>query len=202
MIVMIIELIRQFYDMPRCFRIMGNNGTERYIQYSNQGIVPQAQGVEMGVDMGFRKPLFDIEVSAQKQSPYSKMSQNDLALQFYQVGFFNPQMADQALACLDMMDFDRKEFIMQKISQNGGMYQQMMMMQRQMMQLGAMVDQMRGSNEITQGLANQFGMQMPQISGGTPANAEKSEALGGESVGEPTITKKARQRVAESTSPT
>jgi len=203
MIVMIIELIRQFYDMPRCFRIMGENGAERYVQYSNQGIVPQAQGVEMGVDMGFRKPLFDIEVSAQKQSPYSKMSQNDLALQFYQVGFFNPQMADQALACLDMMDFDRKEFIMQKISQNGGMYQQMMMMQQQMMQLGAMVDQMKGSNEITQGLANQFGMPMPQMSGGASANAQKSEALGGESgAGEPSITKKARQRVAESTSPT
>jgi hypothetical protein len=203
MIVMIIELIRQFYDMPRCFRIMGENGAERYVQYSNQGIVAQAQGVEMGVDMGFRKPLFDIEVSAQKQSPYSKMAQNDLALQFYNAGFFNPQMADQALACLDMMDFDRKEFITQKISQNGGMYQQMMMMKQQMMQLGAMVDQMRGSTEITQGLANQFGMQMPQMSGGASANAEKTEALGGESgVGEPSITKKARQRVAESTSPT
>lgn len=203
MIVMVIELIRQFYDMPRCFRIMGENGAERYVQYSNQGIVAQAQGVEMGVDMGFRKPLFDIEVSAQKQSPYSKMAQNDLALQFYNAGFFNPQTADQALACLDMMDFDRKEFIMQKISQNGGMYQQMMMMQQQMMQLGAMVDQMRGSTEITQGLANQFGIQMPQMSGGASANAEKTEALGGESgVGEPSITKKARQRVAESTSPT
>ena len=203
MIVMIIELIRQFYDMPRCFRIMGENGAERYVQYSNQGIVPQAQGVEMGVDMGFRKPLFDIEITAQKQSPYSKMAQNDLALQFFGAGFFNPQMADQALACLDMMDFDRKEFIMQKISQNGGMYQQIMMMQQQMMQLGAMVDQARGGNEITQGLANQFGIQMPQMGGGASANAEKTEALGGESgVGEPSITKKARQRVAESTSPT
>lgn len=202
MIVMVIELIRQFYDMPRCFRIMGENGAERYVQYSNQGIVPQPQGIEMGVDMGFRKPLFDIEITAQKQSPYSKMSQNDLALQFYQAGFFNPQMADQALACLDMMDFDRKEFIMQKISQNGGMYQQMLMMQQQMMQLGAMVDQSRGGNEITQSLAAQFGMPMPQASGGG-ASAQKSEALGGESgVGEPSITKKAKQRVAESTSPT
>ena len=203
MIVMVIELIRQFYDMPRCFRIMGENGAERYVQYSNQGIVPQAQGVEMGVDMGFRKPLFDIEVTAQKQSPYSKMAQNELALQFYQAGFFNPQMSDQALACLDMMDFDRKEFIMQKISQNGGMYQQMMMMQQQMMQLAAMVDQSRGGNEITQGLANQFGMQMPQMSGGASANVENTEALGGEaSGGESSHTKKARQRVAESTDPT
>lgn len=190
---MVIELIRQFYDMPRCFRIMGENGSMRYVQYSNAGITPQAQGVEFGTDMGFRLPLFDIEVTAQKQSPYSKMSQNELALQFFNAGFFNPQLADQALACLDMMDFDRKEFIMQKIAQNGGMYQQMM-------QLGAMVDQMHGGTEITAGLANQFGMQPPPNMGG--GNAKYSETLGGEKSSEPSTTKKARQRVAESTSPT
>ena len=201
MCLMVIELIRQFYDMPRCFRIMGENGTMRYVEYSNAGITPQFQGIEMGVDMGYRLPLFDIEVSAQKQSPYSKMSQNELALQFFGAGFFNPQMADQALACLDMMDFDRKEFIMQKIAQNGGMYQQMMMMQQQMMQLGAMVDQSRGGNEITMGLANQFGIQ-PPAPNGPVGGANKIEALGGEGTSEPPTTKKARQRVAEATSPT
>lgn len=202
--VMVIELIRQFYDLPRCFRIMGENGAARFVQYSNAGIQPQMQGVEMGVDMGYRLPLFDIEVTAQKQSPYSKMSQNELALQFYQAGFFNPQMADQALACLDMMDFDRKQFIMQKIAQNGGMYQQMLMMQQQMMALAAMVDQSRGGNEITASLANQFGMQMPQMTGASAdnANAEGTEALGGSENAESTNTKKARQRVADSTTPT
>ena len=139
--VMVIEMIRQFYDLPRCFRILGENGAARYVQYSNAGILPQAQGgVEFGVDTGYRLPMFDIEVTAQKQSPYSKMSQNEMALQFFGAGFFNPQIADQALACLDMMDFDRKEFVMQKIAQNGGMYQQMMAMQQQMMMLGAMVE--------------------------------------------------------------
>ena len=204
MVVMVIELIRQFYDMPRCFRIMGENGTARYVSYSNQGIAPQAQGVEFGVDMGVRVPLFDIEITAQKQSPYSKMAQNELALQFYQAGFFNPQMADQALACLDMMDFDRKEFIMQKVSQNGTMYQMMMQMQQQMMMLAQMVDSSRGGNEITAGLAQQFGMQMPQMVGGDiKADASQTEALGGDANGgESSTTKKARQRVAESTDPT
>lgn len=90
---------------------------------------------------------------------------------------------------------------MQKIAQNGGMYQQMMMMQQQMMQLGAMVDQANGGNEITMGLANQFGMQ-PPAPNGPAGGAKKSEALGGEGGSEPSTTKKARQRVAESTSPT
>ena len=204
MCVMIIELIRQFYDLPRCFRIMGENGAARYVQYSNAGIQPQFQGNDFGGDMGYRLPLFDIEVTAQKQSPYSKMSQNELALQFFGAGFFNPQIADQALACLDMMDFDRKHFIMQKIAQNGGMYQQMMAMQQQMIMLAQMVDQSRGSN-IAEQLMAQFGGGAPvaPIDGSAPgAKVEDTEALGGEGKGESTHTKKARQRVAESTSPT
>ena len=203
---MIVELIRQFYDMPRCFRIMGENGAARYVQYSNAGITPQFQGIEMGVDMGYRLPLFDIEVTAQKQSPYSKMSQNELALQFFGAGFFNPQIADQALACLEMMDFDRKHFIMQRIAKNGTMYQQMMMMQQQMMMLAQMVDQSRGTNEVAPAIAAQFGMEAPSApmgGGGEVAkNVEETEALGGNEGGEATNTKKARQRVADSTSPT
>lgn len=202
---MVIELIRQFYDLPRCFRIMGENGAQRFVQYSNAGITPQFQGIEMGVDMGYRTPLFDIEITAQKQSPYSKMSQNELALQFYQAGFFNPQMADQALACLDMMDFDRKQFIMQKIAQNGGMYQQMLMMQQQMLQLAQIVDQTKGTNIAEQIAAGITGgvAPAPAMGGEGPgANVDETEALGGNEKAEASNTKKARQRVAESTSPT
>lgn len=201
---MVIELIRQFYDLPRKFRILGENGTAQYIQYSNAGIQPQNQGIEMGVDMGFRMPVFDVEITAQKQSPYSKMSQNELALQFYSAGFFNPQMADQALACLDMMDFDRKEFIMQKIAQNGGMYQQMLQMQQQMLMLAQMVDQQRGSNLAEQIAAGITGSAAPMAIDGNPvSNIDQTEALGGsDGEAESSNTKKARQRVAESTSPT
>ena len=201
---MIIELIRQFYDMPRCFRIMGQNGTQRFVEYSNAGILPQMQGIEMGVDMGQRIPLFDIEITAQKQSPYSKMSQNELALQFYSAGFFNPQMADQALACLDMMDFDRKEFIMQKIAQNGGMFQQMILMQQQMLMMAQIVDQERGTNMAEQIAAGITGgaAPAPMMGDGPEPAAESNKNLGGEGSKEPATTKKARQRVAESTSPT
>ena len=189
-VLLVIELIRQFYDAPRYFRILGENGTQRFVQYSNKGIVPQPQGVDFGIDMGMRVPLFDVEVTAQKQSPYSKMSQNELALQFYKAGFFAPQQADQALLCLDMMDFDRKEFIMNKISQNGTMLQQMMM-------LAQMVDQMKHDPNmtITNSIAMQYGMQAPQ---GSTEEVNLPEGEGGE---ESSITKNARQRTAESTAP-
>ena len=122
-VVLVIELIRQFYDMPRCFRIVGQNGMQEFVRYTNQRLVAQAQGTEFGVELGYRLPLFDIEVSAQKASPYSKLNQNELALQFFGAGFFRPELAQQALACLDMMDFDRKDFIMQRIAENGARYQ-------------------------------------------------------------------------------
>ena len=179
-VLMVIELIRQFYDLPRCFRIIGENGTARFVEYSNANLQPQMQGIEMGVDMGYRLPLFDVEITAQKASPYSKMSQNELALQFFGAGFFNPQMSDQALACLEMMDFDRKQGIMQRIAQNGMMYKTAMMMMQQQM--------------------------APGVAGSTEESAEdtveKTEALGGDGGGEAANTKKARQRVADSTSPT
>ncbi|MBQ7247123.1 MAG: hypothetical protein IJS22_03415 [Lachnospiraceae bacterium] len=191
---MVIELIRQFYDTVRCFRIMGDQNAEEFVMYSNAGIAPQPQGTDFGVDMGMRIPLFDIQVTAQKASPYSQMAQNEMAIQFYQMGFFNPQMADQALACLEMMDFDRKSSVMQIIQRNGTMYQQLMMMQQQMMALGQMVDQAHGNNEITQGLMAQFGMAAPPMpqggAQGLPADTQESS-----------VTSKARQRAADSTAP-
>ena len=201
---MVIELIRQFYDIPRCFRIMGENGAARFVEYSNAGISPQFQGIEMGVDMGYRVPLFDVSISAEKQSPYSRMSQNEMALQFYQAGFFSPANADMTLSCMGMMDFPKKEEIMQEIAQKGTMYQQMMMMQQQMLQLAQMVDQARGTNLAEQIAAGITGQPAPAPMGGAePAqNVEKTEALGGNEKSEASNTKKARQRVAESTDPT
>lgn len=110
-----IELIRQFYDLPRCFRISGDMGDMDFIAYSNRNLLPKSQGRMGGVELGLRKPVFDIRVSAQKQSSYTKLSQNELALQFYQLGFFRPEQAQQALRCMSMMEFEGKEEMMQGI---------------------------------------------------------------------------------------
>lgn len=198
----VVELIRQFYDSPRCFRIMGENGTEQFVEFSNAGIVPQHQGYELDMDMGYRIPLFDIEISAQKQSPYSKMAQNEMAFQFFGAGFFNPQLADQALTCLDMMDFDRKEFVMQKVQQNGTMFQQLMMMKQQMLGMAMELDHIKGTN-MAQVMAKQMGVPVPMGNPDVANNVKDTEALGGEkSNGESSVTQNARKRVAESTSPT
>ena len=122
-VIQVVELIRQFYDTPRQFRIIGEKGKQRFVSYDNSGIAPQEQGQDFGIDMGYRVPQFDIDVTAQKASPYNKMSRNELALQFYQLGFFAPQNADTSIAALDMMDFDGKQELMDKIEQNGTLLQ-------------------------------------------------------------------------------
>lgn len=185
-VLMVIELVRQFYDMPRWFRIIGKTGEMRFVQYSNARIKEQPLGDAFGVDQGNRLPLFDIKVSAEKSSPYSKLAQNELALQFYGQGFFNPQMADQALACLEMMDFDGKDEIMKRISQNAMMLQQIMM-------LGQMVEQFMGPEAgITEGIAQQYGM-APQ---GGDASMPQPEGTQ-----ESSITANARKRASEASTP-
>lgn len=136
---LVIELIRQFYDEPRTFRITGELGKQDFTNFSNADLLPKDEGNEFGVDMGSRVPIFDINVTASKKSTYSKMSQNELAIQFYGLGFFEPQNADKTMACLEMMDFDGKDKLMQKIQENGTMFQQMQMMAQQIAQLSQII---------------------------------------------------------------
>lgn len=189
---LVVELIRQFYDLPRQFRILGENGREDFVSYTNAGIKPVYQGMEMGVDMGYRLPVFDIEITAEKASPYSKLSQNELALQFFGAGFFNPQLTDQALACLEMMDFDGKEQIMQRISTNGTLYQRLMMAQQQAVAMAQLVDMNLGTNYAMQLLGGAQGTQQP-MPGSVPDT--------GNSGGESSVTANARKEAADRAAP-
>ena len=101
---LVIELVRQFYDLPRQFRIVGEDGTETFTAYSNAALKPRSAGGGL-----YRLPVFDIRVVPQKRSAYTKMANNDLALQLFSLGFFRADMADQALRCLTVMDFDGKD---------------------------------------------------------------------------------------------
>ena len=113
---LVVELIRQFYDEPRFFRILGENGEQQFVTYDNSAIRVKSQGSAFGIDMGVRKPVFDIKVCAEKASPFSKISQNELALQLYSAGMFNPEMRQQALIAIGMMDFEGKSALAAKLS--------------------------------------------------------------------------------------
>ena len=199
---MCIELIRQFYDMPRKFRILGQYGMEKYVTYTNAGIQPQHQGNDFGQDMGFRLPVFDIKVSAQKKNVYTKVAQNELALQFFQLGFFNPQMVDQALMCLEMMDFDDKDTIMQKISQMGTMQQKLAQYMKIALDLATVTDP--GMAEmIAQDIVMTNGgtVAMPSGMGGAMPHISEMSNISGQNKKEHAVVAKARQQSNDAAQP-
>ena len=98
------------------------------------------QELEEGYIELFRKPVFDVVVKPQKRSPYSKMAQNELAKEMYNLGFFNPQLAEQAMTALDLMDFDGIEGVKDKVQQG----QTLMNMVNQLSQELALLKNMVG----------------------------------------------------------
>lgn len=194
-----IELIRQFYDMPRQFRIVGQYGMQQFVSYDNAGIKPIHQGNDFGQDMGYRLPVFDIKVSAQKKNVYTKVSQNELALQFFQMGFFNPQMTDQALMCLDLMEFDGRDNVMQKVAQNGTMFQKLV----QYMQLALVFAQAARPDMvpgISQDIMNTMGASGAMGAGGA-SQMVQSDHIAGIGKKEPTNVANARSRASEASQP-
>ena len=197
LVTMVIERIRQFYDMPRQFRILGAAGQEMFVSFDNAGLQAVPQGNDFGMDMGYRLPVFDIKVGAQKESAYTKIAQNELAIQMMGLGVFNPQMADQSMMLLDMMDFDGKEELMQKVQRNGTMFQMLQQWQQMALALAQKYEP-----QMAQGLAQQI------VGGGAamgvarpPKTGVVSDNVNGVKREEPAQVAKARQRAGESPMP-
>ena len=197
----IIELIRQFYDMPRKFRILGQYGMERYITYTNQGIQPQHQGNDFGQDMGYRLPVFDIKVSAQKKNVYTKVAQNELALQFFQLGFFEPSRTTQSLMALEMMDFDDKDIIMQKISQMGTIYQKLVQYMQYALGLAQKCDPVMADQIARDIIQFGGGTVAPSAMGGASPQIAQTDNIGGIPKEEHAVVRNARQQSNEASQP-
>ena len=134
---MVIERIRQFYDLPRSFRITGDKSAYEFVKFDNSGLRMQANTQVAGQEMGWRKPVFDIQVSAQKENAYSKMAQNELALQLLGAGVFSPQMAEQSTVLLSMMDFRKKDELLQRIQENAASARATALWQQMALELAA-----------------------------------------------------------------
>lgn len=107
---LVIELIRQFYDDSRAVRITGEDGKPVFLTLG--GLARRDHHV-----------AFDIQVRAQKASPFTQMSRNEQAKELYRLGFFRPDLAGQALIALEMMDFDGIETVKKRIAAQAGVQQ-------------------------------------------------------------------------------
>ena len=150
---LIIELMRQFYDEQRVFRITGQRGESEFVPFSAQGLRAKPVPAVGGVELGSREPVFDIVVSAAKKSTFSRLSQNETAKECYKLGFFDPANADAALAALEMMDFEGVEKVRARVRQNGTLAQQLLQLQGQMARLSAALAQQPGGTQTAQDTA-------------------------------------------------
>ena len=132
---LVIDLMRQFYDEERVFRITGEKGQNVFVQFSGAALRAVPAASVGGVELGSREPVFDITISAAKKSTFSRLTQNETAKECYQLGFFNPANADAALAALEMMDFEGIEKVRQRVRQNGTLAKQLQMAQQQLTRL-------------------------------------------------------------------
>ena len=184
-VTMVIELIRQFYTLPRCYRITQPNGEAQYIELTNESLQPQQDNMMDG-ELSARRPVFDIKVAAQKASPYSRIANNELAKELFGMGVFNPQIADQAMAVVTMMDFDRRDEALKKIQENGLMYQQLQQMQAAMVQMADIIAQTTGNTQLLDAVGQMAGpaqtginvnpQQVRTNSLGAPVSTDNSQA--------------------------
>ena len=115
---MCIELIRQFYDEVRSFRITGPNGSGyEFVDLNNAQLEDQLVGVDSQGNELYRRPVFDLKIKAQKKNPFSRMEQNERAKELYGMGFFDPNRAQETLGALDMMDFEGIDKVREYVQQ-------------------------------------------------------------------------------------
>ena len=167
-----IELVRQFYDMPRQFRLLGKKGVE-FASFDNRSLRPRA--LLMG---GYRVPEFDLEVSAQNETPYKTMEYNQLALQLFQMGFFRSDMAEQALRCLELMEFKNKDALTEVIREGQKETKQKAWLTEALRRTVAMLDKVQGSH-LSEALERELADTAGSGSAGGVANVQvrKSDAV-------------------------
>ena len=127
-----VELMRQFYDLSRSFRITGEGSEYQFIDFDNTGLQDQVTGLDTMGNPMYRRPVFDLKIKAQKKNPFSRMEQNERAKELYAMGFFAPENAQASLIALDMMDFEGIQTVKEKVMQGQTLLNMVMQMSQQL----------------------------------------------------------------------
>lgn len=179
---MCIELIRQFYDEARSFRITGNSGSGyEFVDLDNKQLRDQVTGTGADGEPLYRRPVFDLKIKAQKKNPFSRMEQNERAKELYGMGFFNPERAQEALAALDMMDFEGIDKVREQVKQGQTLLNICRQMSAQMDQMALIIQAITGRNMGVMGApAAAGGTASPAMPapGGVAPNADSGLARG------------------------
>lgn len=143
---MVLEIMLQFYTEARYFRITAPNGASEFITFASSEMGVQVSGIdrETGKPL-YRRPIFDIKITAQKRSAISREVENQRASELYQMGFFDPNRAQEAMIALDMMEFEGKDKVMEKVMQGQTLLNVVQQMSMQMQQMATLLQTATGA---------------------------------------------------------
>ena len=176
---MCVELIRQFYDEARAFRVTGQDpGSYEFVDMSNAQIKDQPMGTAADGTPLFRRPVFDLKIRAQKKNPFSRMEQNERAKELYGMGFFNPERAQECLGALEMMDFEGKDKVVEYARQGQTLLNVCQQMAQQMDQMAMLLQAATGVN---MGVDPAVVQSSASTSGAVRSFAKGAKGQGGES---------------------
>lgn len=108
-VIMVIELMREFFEDKRIYRITGAGGNAEFAEFSSEIMYKKSA---LPDSWNRKEPIrFDVEIVPQKQNPFQRESNNNTIIQLWQTGFFKPEVSDSALIAMEAMSFDGKEKI-------------------------------------------------------------------------------------------
>lgn len=107
----VIELVRQFYVGSRIFRVPARSGDGlttacRYIRYDDGDLRDRTVGTGADGCPLLHRPLFDLEIRAEKNTPLDRNARNEMMFRLYESGLLAPGREAEALRALSCMDFE------------------------------------------------------------------------------------------------
>lgn len=106
MVRLVVELIREFYDEPRIFRVTGDDGKNEYRSVSSAELFS-----------GGERSVFDISLTVEKNNPYQRATHNQLILELNNAGLLNPDNFENASFILKNLNFDGKDKLIRDLEE-------------------------------------------------------------------------------------
>lgn len=111
---MVVELMRQFFDRDRVYRVSNEDGTNEYREFSRERLIaakPERDALGFPIGTKWRNIEFDISIVPQKQNAFRRETNNQTILALWNGGFFMPQNLEISAMVLPFFQFDGKDAV-------------------------------------------------------------------------------------------
>ena len=112
-VLMVIELMREFYTQERVYRITGQDGVNTFEAFDSDMLYHQERDA-FGIVADKKPALFDVEVIPEKKNPLTREVTNEMLLKLWSAGLLTGQ-APTAKAVLECMNFEGKEKLLKSL---------------------------------------------------------------------------------------